>query len=153
MTIPTGLQCKAYYNSGTQATPVWEEANLIINLDLKFAWDKVAASCRKSGGVKQYVHGERDDEVSFSLCHDNADTVWEFWRNAAITKNPVHLQILDGDNAESGTEGYTGTYGIFSMDESQQLSSVVEDSFGLAPSANGITATDSAIVPVRMSVA
>lgn len=151
MGIQTGLLCKAYHNTGTQATPVWVETNLIVNLDSKKAWDSIAGSCRKSGGVKQYVLGERDDEISFSLCHDNADTVWEFWRNAAWTNTPVHLEVYDDDKITSGADGSTGTYIITALDDTQQLSSVVEDSFTLKASANGIIPAESGIVPIRIT--
>lgn len=151
--IPTGRECKAYYNTGTQAAPVWEEADLIINLDKKHSIEKVKASCRKSGGTAQYVGGEDDHELTFTLCHDNADDVYEFFTNAAWTKTPVHMQILDGENTVSGSDGNEATFMVFQRDESQQLNSVVEDSYTLAPSANGITAADSGIAPLRVTVA
>ena len=153
MAIALGTECQAFYNSGTQDTPVWVECTVIINVAYKIAFDKLAASCRGSAGVKQYMHGDAEHDLTVSLCHDNADSVWEAFRTAMWAKTPMHMQIYDGDKTVSGNEGYEATYGIFGADETQNLGAVVEDSITLAPSANGMTASDSSIVPLRLQVA
>ena len=153
MGIITGLECKAYYNTGTQDVPVWVEFDMIINLSKKMTWEALKATCRQAGGFAQYIFGEGNFEVSFTFCHNNASTAWEFWRNAMWTKTPVHLQILDGANDVSGSDGVEGTFGIFELTDDQQLSSTVEDAVTLKPSANGITASDAGIVPERLTIA
>lgn len=152
MGVPTGLQCKAYYNTGTQGTPVWAEADIIINLDVKRQYDTIEGSCRKSGGLKQYGLGQRDDEITFNICHNNADDVWDFFRSAFEDKDVIHFRVMDGDQAVGGTDGQEGTYYISGNDETQPLSGNVEDSLTLKPSNNGLTASDSPIAPVRVTI-
>lgn len=153
MAVQNGTLCKAYYNSGTQGTPVWVEMAIIINCSIKQAIDKLQAACRGAGGIKQYMHGDTDFDVSITICHDNASSVWEFLRDAVWSKTPIHLQIYDDDKTIVGTEGHEATYGIFGWDETQNLSTIVEDALTLAPSYNGITSSDAGIAPTRLEVA
>ena len=87
------------------------------------------------------------------MLHDHSDATWEVVQDAFWQRKVVHCRVLDGDFATSGTEGFVMTAYIFGNDESQPLSSNVEDSLTLAPSSNGKGPSDNPIAPTRVSVA
>ncbi len=152
MGIPTGLECVLQINTGTQTTPVWATLDLIVDLDNSKQADKQEAACRRGGSFKQYGIGQIDVECSFNLLHDHADATWEVVQDAFWTRKVVHVRVLDGPFATSGTEGFVMTAYIFGNDESQPLQSNVEDSLTLAPSSNGKGPSDNPIAPMRVSV-
>ena len=153
MTIPTGLECKLQINTGTQTTPVWATLDLVVDLDNSKQADKQEAASRRGGAFKQYGVGQIDVECSFNMLHDHSDATWEVVQDAFWQRKVVHCRVLDGDFATSGTEGFVMTAYIFGNDESQPLSSNVEDSLTLAPSSNGKGPSDNPIAPTRVSVA
>ena len=153
MTIPTGLECKLQINTGTQTTPVWATLDLVVDLDNSKQADKQEAACRRGGAFKQYGVGQIDVECSFNMLHDHSDATCEVVQDAFWQRKVVHCRVLDGDFATSGTEGFVMTAYIFGNDESQPLSSNVEDSLTLAPSSNGKGPSDNPIAPTRVSVA
>jgi len=151
--IPTGLKCKLMINTGTQTTPVWAELNLVVDLNNSKQADKTEAACRRGGVWKQYSPGQVDLECSFNMLHEATDAVWKKVATAFWTQIPLHVRVLDGPYATSGTEGFEMTAYCFGHDESQPLSGNVEEDISLAPSSNGLTASDAAIAPTRITIA
>ncbi len=91
-----------YWHSGF---PVWATLDLIVDLDNSKQADKQEAACRRGGAFKQYSIGQIDVECSFNLLHDHSDATWEVVQDAFWTRKVVHVRVLDGPYATSGTEG------------------------------------------------
>ena len=102
----TGVDCKAYYNSGTHATPTWVEITHGRNFSVPdYGVNQVEANSRASVN-ESFVNGLIKNGITFSYLHvRGADTVRDALASMVSGRSPKEFAIMDGGIALVGARG------------------------------------------------
>lgn len=99
---------KLYRNTGTHATPTWNEIANVKDLTLNMDKDETDVTTRASGGWKEFVDGLIDGSVDFSMLWDPADADFTALQTAFFAKTPIEFAIMDGIITGAGSTGNQG---------------------------------------------
>lgn len=127
---------KLYRNTGSYATPVWNEIPNVRDLTLNLDKDEVDVTTRGSGGFKEYVDGMIDASVDFGMVWDTADADFTAIREAFFDKLSIEFLILDGGSAVSGSQGLRATCMIKSFTRNESLGEALMVDVTLRPVKN-----------------
>lgn len=144
----SGFQGKLYYNTGTYATPTWNEVTIVGDLSYTMTKDKTDASVRGGGRVRQYAGTMADLSISGKMRADVNHEDFIKFDDAFHDNTQLDIMVLNGPSDENGVTGYRFYAEIFSWQEDQAMSAVIYQDFELAP---GVPATE-AEVPKRVVV-
>ena len=125
MALKKGYTAKLYRNSATYGTPTWVEIDNVRDVNFPHAYEKLEATTRASGGVKEYEPGELELSFSFKIRSDEADTDFTSLETAYLARSLIDLMILDGDKATNGSRGYRYEAKVFSMGEDQAIGNIL----------------------------
>ena len=118
----TGFDGKAYYNSGTNASPTWVEITYARDVNTTSSAEKLDNSDRASK-YKKYCAGQLDVETTITLTYGRtAATAVDALRDKYHLREAVQIAIMDGNIADTGTEGYKYYASVYSHDWDQPLS-------------------------------
>ena len=132
MAFQIGADCKAFHNTGTFATPVWDE---VTNAEVvQQGLEAAEAEFRNRGiGFVQSAPGLIKGTVELTLTWNNgADTDFEALRDAFTGKTLIDMWFLDGAVA-SGNQGMRAEYAVLSMSRAEPFEEGVTVTFTLAP--------------------
>lgn len=125
----TGLECKAYYNTGTFASPTWTLITRVIDLTYQMPAEWADVSSRASAW-KMEAKTLTGLQVSFGYRYINGtDTVFAAIRGYAMATTKAELAIADDAIATTGTQYLRGTYQFEMGQTGQQLTSGVQVDF------------------------
>ena len=102
--------CKAYYNSGTYASPTW---NLLSNMGEVSPTDEfqdVDIPLRVNGGFSAGVPGFRNIAFAWKMLFKLDDTAQAGLRTKARARTPTEFAFLDQAVATVGAVGIRGTF-------------------------------------------
>lgn len=130
-TTPAGLDHYCYYNSGTDASPVWVLMTRVHNVTVtpdkgEITIESRASAWRKDkGGLKGLAAN-----VTY-LKKTGADTVFDVLLASFVSGTANQYYFADGLAATSGTIGWRAFMEVFGMEEGQELETISEYSFAL----------------------
>lgn len=129
-----GLECEAYLNSGTWGTPDWDAIDSIIDVNLPFERNKVAAKSRGSTWEKFFMALKKGEGFNAKLLRDNSDTIQNVLRDAWISGDPVCLAFADGPIATAGTYYFKADFHVEKWNAGEPLEDVatIDASFVLS---------------------
>ena len=116
-----GLNAKIYNNSGSYASPTWDEITGARDVGVKLANGEAAVSSRGSGGWKLTKAAMKDASVEFDVIYDPADTEFQALRDAWINGTAVELAVMDSDVAVAGAEGIRASFAVIGFDRNEPL--------------------------------
>ncbi len=129
----TGFDGKAYYNDGTNASPVWKEITYARDVNTTSSAEKLDNSDRSSK-FKKYCSGQLDIETTITLTYGRtAATAVHDLRQKFLSRSPVQIAIMDGNIATTGSEGFKYYASVYSHDWDQPLSDGQTLSMTFAP--------------------
>jgi predicted secreted protein len=99
---------KLFRNTGSNATPTWNEIPNVKDLTLAMEKDETDVTTRASGGWKEFVDGLIDGSVEFSMLYDSADADFTALQTAFFAKTPIEFAIMDGIITGAGSTGNQG---------------------------------------------
>lgn len=99
---------KLYRNTGTNASPTWNEIPNVKDLTLSMEKDETDVTTRASGGWKEFVDGLVDGSVEFSMLYDTTDADFTAIQDAFYNKTPVEFAVMDGIITGAGSTGNQG---------------------------------------------
>lgn len=121
----TGFDGKAYYNSGTNASPTWVEIAFARDVNTTSSADKLDASDRSSK-FKKYCSGQLEIETTITATYNRTEAgaagAIEVLRDHYHNRTAVQVAIVDGPITTTGNEGYKFYANVFSNDWDQPLS-------------------------------
>lgn len=123
------MNCKTYLNTatgeGAWETPTWEEVDIIRDLTLPEEYDEIEVTARLSGGRKQFEPGLVDNPIEFDVLYKPGNELYDALAEAARTRAPIDLAIMDGDITVAGTQGLRGMFKIFKFTRDEKLADAV----------------------------
>ncbi len=118
---PNGKDLKAYYNTGTQASPVWAELKRIENLSHSLAKNTGTLKIRGSK-YEKIVPGQQTRSIAFNYVRKRGtDTVFAALKDSYENDSHVQIALTDIAIATSGAAGVKAWYVVTKFDEKQDL--------------------------------
>lgn len=129
--IMVGGAAAMYRNSGSFASPVWEEQTLVRDVTPSGGYDFVEASDR-STPLKLYAKTQIDAPIQVVMRADVTDSEYLLWLVAAQSrKNTLDLLILNGTRTQNGASGWRGPFLVSLTGEPQEIGGVIYSTFEL----------------------
>lgn len=121
-TMPTvGLDCKAYYNSGTNASPTWVEITDAIDVSYEYGTTQVEVKSRASINLG-HICGMIKHGATFTLLHTlGTNTVRAALLGIVSGRAPKQFAFMDQAIATTGAIGVKSYFNLESMNASQPL--------------------------------
>jgi hypothetical protein len=121
-TMPTvGLDCKAYYNSATNASPTWVEITDAIDVSFEYGATQVEIKSRASINLG-HLNGLIKHGATFTLLHTlGANTVRAALLGIVSGRTPKQFAFMDQAINTSNAVGAKSYYNLESMNGSQPL--------------------------------
>ncbi len=133
MAIELGMQKKLYRNSGTFATPVWEEVTNVTDLTFNLSLDEADITTRANNGWKASIGTLNDGSIDFDMIADRADPEFQAVEDAFINRTAVEYAVMEGDITVSGTQGWRLTVAVINFTRNEPLAEAVTVNVTLKP--------------------
>lgn len=99
-----GFEAKLYRNTGTVASPTWNEIANCRDLALADSMTDVDVSARDGGGFAMSDVGLQTLELTFQMNADYGDADFTALQTAYYARTPLHLAVASGAIAAAGTQ-------------------------------------------------
>mgnify|MGYP002625510861 FL=1 len=96
MGVRLGLEAKLFRNSGSYASPTWEELPNVKDLTLNVEAGEADASTRGNGGWRATLATLKDGSIEFEMIWDTADAGFTAIKDAFFNNTPIEFAALDG---------------------------------------------------------
>lgn len=130
-----GVECKAYRNSGTYASPTWDEMISLRDVTLTFDSVSVDASVRASGSWELIKVAFLKAEVELEFLYSAGDADREALITAYLAKTSLDLLFLDGEEG-STNKGLRAHFAITKWTREEPLKDLLKSKFTIAPTYN-----------------
>lgn len=128
-----GADCKLYINSGTFDTPVWDEVELVRDLQQQLEKGDAEVSHRGSGGWRIRIGTLKDGRLQFDIIWEPGNEEFDALQAGFNGNTLVDLAAMDGDIETPGSQGLRAEMSVLSFSRSEQLDGVVMASVNAAP--------------------
>ena len=121
MAIRLGLNAKLYRNTGTYASPTWNEIGNVKDVTLNLESAEADVTVRANNGWRATVPTLKDASVEFEMVWDTADAGFTAIKNAFFTNAVIGLQVLDGTSGQ----GLQADFSITNFSRSEALEEAI----------------------------
>lgn len=129
-----GLDCKAYKNSATYASPTWAEMTPVKGVTTNL--EKGAADLSKRGSTwKAHRSTLKDLTIELEMVWDHANTICTDLLTAFLNNTLVDCAFLDGPVATAGSQGPRCEFEVTKFSRAEPLEEGVMVNVTLKPSA------------------
>ena len=133
MAVKLGLDAKLYRNTGTYATPVWDEITNVRDVTLNLESGEADVTTRGNAGWRATVATLKDGSIEFEMVWDSDDTDFTAIRDAFLNKTAVELAVLDGDVVTTGSQGLRASFMVTSFSRNEPLEEAITVSVTMKP--------------------
>jgi TP901-1 family phage major tail protein len=133
MAVKLGLDAKLYRNTGTYATPVWDEITNVRDVTLNLEAGEADVTTRGNNGWRATVATLKDGSIEFEMVWDSADTDFTAIRDAFLNKTAVEMAVLDGDVLITGSQGLRASFMVTSFSRNEPLEEAITVSVTMKP--------------------
>ena len=133
MSVNLGLDAKMFRNTGTYATPVWDEIKNVRDVTLSLETGEADATTRGNNGWRATVATLKDGSVEFDMVWDAADDDFTALRDAFLNKTALDMAVMDGDIATSGSQGLRASFMITNFSRNEPLEEAITASVTVKP--------------------
>jgi hypothetical protein len=133
MSVKLGLDAKMFRNTGTYATPVWNEIKNVRDVTLSLETGEADATTRGNNGWRATVATLKDGSVEFDMVWDSADDDFTAIRDAFLNKTALELAVLDGDVAAAGSQGLRASFMVTNFSRNEPLEEAITASVTVKP--------------------
>ena len=121
MTVPIGLEGKAYRNTGTYGSPSWNECVNIKNLTLQLEKGEADVSRRGSGGWAAVRGTLKKFQADVEMVWENTDADAAAFLDAFLNNTTIEVLLLDGAVGTAGSEGIRATCEVMNFNRTENL--------------------------------
>jgi hypothetical protein len=125
MALKTGSACKAYYNSGTDASPTWVEITLVGDVNLSDLGTNLAEVNLRASSYVLNLAAKLHGSVEMLVAYNPANTAMDALLTAFFAKTVYQFAFMDGNIATAGSEGFKAFCIIESFPIQQPLEGMV----------------------------
>ncbi|MCA9173015.1 MAG: hypothetical protein KDB14_00800 [Planctomycetales bacterium] len=133
MAVKLGLDAKLFHNTGSYATPTWDEITNVRDLTLNLEAGEADVTTRGNAGWRATVATLKDGSIEFEMVWDSEDTDFIAIRDAFLNKTAVELAVLDGDVVASGSQGLRASFMVTSFSRNEPLEEAITVSVTMKP--------------------
>jgi hypothetical protein len=133
MGVKLGLDARLYRNTGTYASPVWNEVKNVRDVTLNLETGESDVSTRGNGGWRANISTLKDASLEFEMMWDTADDDFTALRTAFLTNGSIEFAVLDGGSAQSGSQGLRATMAIMNFTRTEPLEEAIKVSVTAKP--------------------
>ncbi len=108
MAIRLGLNAKLYRNTGSYASPTWNEIGNVKDVTLNLESAEADDTVRANNGWRATVPTLKDASVEFEMVWDTADEDFQAIRDAYLNNTTLEVLALDGPVSGAGSTGNQG---------------------------------------------
>jgi len=108
MAIRLGLNAKLYRNTGTYASPTWNEIGNVKDVTLNLESAEADVTVRANNGWRATVPTLKDASIEFEMVWDTADEDFQSIRDAYLNVTTLDVLALDGPVSGAGSTGNQG---------------------------------------------
>jgi len=135
MAIVLGIDAKLYRNTGTFATPVWNEIPNVTNLTLNLEKSDTDVTTRGGAANKfrQIAVILADGTVDFEMIWDNTDLDFIAIKDAFLASTQIDFWVLDGDDTTTGNQGLRAEMEISNFTRNEELEDALRLDVSIRP--------------------
>lgn len=145
-----GLDCKLYRNTGTYASPTWNEIANVADVTVQLSKGEADTSTRASGW-KTRKGTLKDASIDFQLKFVPGDTDFAALLASYTGNSSIELLALDGLLATTGSQGLRAVCEVFNFQQGQPLEGAVTFDVSAKPTPS-FDPGGAAIVPAWFTV-
>ena len=108
MAIRLGLNAKLYRNTGSYASPTWNEIGNVKDVTLNLESAEADVTVRANNGWRATVPTLKDASIEFEMVWDTDDEDFEAVRDAYLNNTTLEVLALDGPVSGAGSTGNQG---------------------------------------------
>jgi hypothetical protein len=116
-----GLDGKLYRNTGTFASPTWDEVKNVRDLTLSLEAGEASMTTRANAGWEAVLASLKKASIEFQMVWDSADTDVTAFRDAFLNRSTIECAVMDGDIAVAGNQGLRATMAVLKFARSEAL--------------------------------
>ena len=125
MGVKLGMDAKLYRNTGSYASPVWNEVKNVKDVTLNLEAGEADVTTRGNAGWRANIATLKDASLEFEMVWDTADDDFTAIRTAFLTNAAIEFAVLDGPVATSGSQGLRATMSITNFSRSEALEEAI----------------------------
>lgn len=125
MATRLGMDAKLYRNSGSYATPTWEEIGNVKDVTLNLEKGEADVTTRANNGWRATVGTLKDASIEFQMVWDTLDADFDAIRQAFFGNTPIEFAVMDGDMTDPDSEGLRATFDIFNFTRNEALEEAI----------------------------
>ncbi|MEL7499037.1 MAG: phage tail tube protein [Planctomycetota bacterium] len=125
MATRLGMDAKLYRNSGSYATPTWEEIGNVKDVTLNLEKGEADVTTRANNGWRATVGTLKDASIEFQMVWDTLDSDFDAIRQAFFNNTPIEFAVMDGDITDPDSEGLRATFDIFNFTRNEALEEAI----------------------------
>ncbi|MFN9343454.1 MAG: phage tail tube protein, partial [Planctomycetota bacterium] len=110
MAVKLGLDAKLFRNTGTFATPTWNEITNVRDVTLNLEAGEADVTTRGNNGWRATVATLKDGSIEFEMVWDSADADLTSTRDAFLKKTAIELAVMDGPMSRPGSQGLRASF-------------------------------------------
>ena len=136
MAIRLGLNAKLYRNTGTYASPTWNEIGNVKDVTLNLESAEADVTVRANNGWRATVPTLKDASIEFEMVWDTDDEDFEAVRDAYLNNTTLEVVALDGPvtgTGSSGSQGLRAVCNVTGFSRSEPLEEALSVSVTLKP--------------------
>lgn len=133
MGVKLGMDAKLYRNTGTYATPTWNEVVNVKDVTLNLEAGEADVTTRGNAGWRANIATLKDASLEFEMVWDTADDDFTAIRTAFLSNGSVEFAVMDGDIETAGSQGLRATMSITNFSRSEPLEEAIKVSVTAKP--------------------
>jgi hypothetical protein len=141
-----GIDCKAYRNTGTNASPTWNEVPNVSDPALALESSEANVTTREGGGWELTKEAIKKASFEWKMIADSDDVDWVAFRDAWLNKTAVEMLILDGPVGTAGSQGLRAPMAVLKFSRGEENEGVAMTEVSVKPTRSP-DAAGAAIVP------
>ncbi|MCE9530353.1 MAG: phage tail protein [Planctomycetes bacterium] len=133
MGVKLGLDAKLYRNTGTFASPTWDEIKNVKDLTLNLEAGEADVTTRGNNSWRATVATLKDASIEFDMVWDTGDADFAAIRDAFLNKTGIEFAVMDGDISTAGSQGLRATCAITKFSRNESLEEALTVSITVKP--------------------
>lgn len=122
--------CKLYRNTGTKASPSWNEITSARDVTLSVAWQEADVSKRGSL-YRQTIATQADVSLTFDVVRDADDTDQSTLLTKLFNGDQIELAVAEGAIATGTTNYFRHEFITFGLDKAEALADAKRLTFNM----------------------
>lgn len=133
MAVKLGLDAKLYRNTGTFASPSWNEVINVKDLTLNLEAGEADVTTRGNNGWRATVATLKDGSIEFEMVWDTEDLDFAAIRDTFLNRASMEFAVMDGGIMDAGSQGLRATCMVTNFSRNESLEEAITVSVTVKP--------------------